>query len=335
LYPEASKKALPYLVITDVVGGVIGALIGRHAILHPRSQMHPLVRIWEGCTDGLIVFIFSLNAGISIYLTLNPEAEYISNQVFWSQIASVPLFFMTSYSTWNCISPQKKEHWFKKNPTLKNTLDVLNKFLLYSGIFQYINLRVLALPNTLAWELSPIIPGAVMTVMNKTRFTERTHGVMTYLASLNLLYTFVREMMEAFNSENEEDVVPASIRCVFWGTILGMSSYFVLKNTFRFIEEYRGDPEVIIQRATPGELEASEETTPLNSILDEELYESLLTPSASTSLNTANTRTTTLTWIRQHHQANYKRTSNNYSTFISPAPPTETETSCSSFLACS
>jgi len=324
LYPEASQKALPYLVITDVVGGVIGALIGRHAILNPRSQMHPLVRIWEGCTDGLIVFVFSLNAGISIYLTLNPEAEYISNQVFWSQIASVPLFFMTSYSTWHCISPQKKEHWFKKNPALKNTLDVLNKFLLYSGIFQYINLRVLPLPNTLAWELSPIIPGAVMTAINKTRFAERTHGVMTYLASVNLLYTFVREIMESFNSENEEDIVLASIRCVFWGTILGISSYFVLKNTFRFIEEYRGDPEIIIQRATLEELTASEETTPLTSVLDDAQYQSLLTPSASTSPNEAETRSATLTWMRQQHHAASTSRLNNYSTFRDSETPSAT-----------
>ncbi len=335
LYPKASQNAAPYLVITDVVGGLVGAGIGRHAILNPRDKMNTTIRTWEAGTDGLIVYIFSLNAAIRIYLTLHPDIESISNKLFWSQIASVPLFFSVSYASWHCIPPGAKEKIFGQNACLsytKTVLDMTTKFLLYGGTFQYTNLRVLESPNTLAWELSPILPAFVMTALSRTRFKERAHGVMTYLASMNLIYTFGRSMAEILGpKEGSEELeqgneISAYIRCGFWSILFVGSSYFVITNTLKFVEKYQGDPEVILQRTAVQDLERDGENLGDGDALDAEQYQSLVNPAAP-----GHDRDTTLTWLRQHHatRQNRERRTINHSTLREEDGQTRSWSSCS------
>lgn len=255
LYPHVSTTAHPFLIFCDIAGGLTGALIARQDILHPKQPLNSFVRIWKASTNGLVVGIFSLGCAINTYLYMHPDADQVSNTVFWSKLAPPAIIAFLSYTAWYSIPPVVKEKWFPHNSRyryIENTLDTSARTLFYSGIINIFLLNFLRKPGELVHQFVPMIPGLLVALLHQTRFKERANWMMTYLIAASLTSLLIGESVEELQNGKGNNFLigSTSVQLSFWFFSLFFWTTYVVRNSISFTTEYEGDPE-IITRAIP------------------------------------------------------------------------------------
>lgn len=255
---ELQARDLNWLVLLDVVGGLIGARIGYKAVLSPNAPQSHWIRFWEATTDGVAAFVFTLDDAIHIHLATNKNG-HISDKEFWKELAPVPLLAFLFYTAWRSMSPNMKERYFPQEPTLYPRWHWAGKFIdgllsaaFYSRIFQFSLALIPGMPNELPYELIPCAPAALMAYLHHSsryqkRYKERIELLATYMMALNFTYLFVRDTISTFHEK--EDPMTSIFqdgRLIFWLLNLVLSIRFVFKHSVSFIHTYR-DPELIVQ----------------------------------------------------------------------------------------
>lgn len=298
VYPNARIKALPYLTLVNITGGLVGMYIGTQAILHPKQFPNAFVRIWEATTQGLVVCVFSMGSAITIYLALHPENTHVSNLVFWTQIASVPIVLSGAHTLWHSIPLSVKERWFCANKLryyTKRGLDVSAKFLLYAGAIDIALLKLAKLPQDLIYQIIPPVTALFLALGHLTPFKERLNLGMIYLTAIDFCYMLAETIFS-------EEISPewSYTQLGFWILMLIPSIYFTLRNTINFIETYEQPPEMIV-RASPKIWWDPEANPTINA----QQYHSLRHLPA---LEDSREQAKLLTFARQIHDQNYGTT---------------------------
>jgi len=253
LYPSSQHDALLWLMSTDLIGGSIGAFIGRHAIMHPNQPMTTAIRVWEATTDGAVAFVFTLGDAIRVYLTIYPEDKSISDLQFWGELMPIPLFFFFFYTAWHAVSPELKERIFPRNPRLNSmvnvSIDNFLRFAFFSRVWELFLHNTFTMPTQLPYQLIPCIPALFFTALihYSPRYRERAKTTMVYMMAINLCYLLGVELVNDLGKQDEYALVSGYSRLFFWLSLLITSIYFTIKNTVRFVDEYQGTPELITE----------------------------------------------------------------------------------------
>jgi len=256
LYPERRHAALLSLMATDFIGGSAGALIGRHAIMHPNRPMTDTVRMWEAATDGAVAFIFTLREEAGVYVTIHPEDGAISNEAFWNKFMPAPMAFFFSYTLWHSLPDDLKEQCFPANTCLGHVrvaIDYTLRFAFYNQIFQIFLQSFLRMPSDLPYQFVSCVPALLTTTIThpSSGYKERADCIMVYISAMNLCYFFGEELNRMLSSNSEDDIgvsVDYS-RLAFWLILSIYSIYFTIKNTARFTEEYQENPQLVAVNA--------------------------------------------------------------------------------------
>lgn len=253
LYPDARSKVLPYLIICDTVGGTIGGLIGRDAILNPKKPLSVCVRVWKGVTGGTVLLTFSMGMAIKIYLAVNPSEDTISDKEFWSELAVGPVIAFLGKSVWDSISPTTKDRWFPQDTRwryVRGTVDGFLDFLYYGRIFDISLLNFFDISGhpIYQWISSPL---ALLTTLIKrlTRYRETTDAVMTYLAAANFSYSLFKEDLLPNGSEDAElsPLLTYAYR-IYWPSSFGTSLIVMLRHGVSFTREFEVEPKDVVTR---------------------------------------------------------------------------------------
>ncbi len=254
VYPNASQSAAPYLILFDIVGGTTGALIGRYAILNPKSPLHPAVRVWKAATDGLSAFVFTLGSAIQTYLAVHPNTQYISDEKFWGELAPVPLGLMISHTLWYSFSPLAKERWFPlktRKQHIKYAIDFLTRCLFNSRIYQTGLLNFIHIPNeplyNVLYQAVPFVPALITTFAQlSSRFQQRANGLMIYLSAINFSIMLVKDFLSDKNETLDAAHPLAILRLVYYILLVMLPLPFLIKHAVTFINNFE-DPEIITQ----------------------------------------------------------------------------------------
>ncbi len=250
LDPDARVKFAPYIWIPDVAAGTCGAVIGVRATWNPNTPPNHLERIWKAVTNGLLVGIFGTSVVVVGYLAAHPETVDVSDALFWGQLAPFPLMMGTTNSVWYSLSPQFKERWFPKHSrrhSVEVVLDCLTRFFRYAGIIDITLLNILQVPGQPIYLLVPAVPALLLTLGHYTRFSLRLEGVMTCASAMNFLYLLIQATLTHTFPE-----VPTYIRLGFWLALLMFSAGVTLRNSVTFVQEFKGEPELIVRRELLG-----------------------------------------------------------------------------------
>lgn len=250
LYPNAHALLNPYLPLAGIGAGAIGVLVGRASIMKPNKQPGVLVMAWKASTDATIQLVFTLGTAINIYLFYNPDAQRVSNEVFWSKIAVGPLAISAAHALWNLIPCHTKEKVFPPNTRryiIRASTDIISKTLFYGGTFT-ISLRNLNVPGNLIYQTTTIIPAFLLSLSHMTRYHQRLNTSMIFLASANLAALLIKELISDQSlKDNKLEIGLLYTQMAFWSFSLLYSTYVLAKYSINFIKEYQGDPTLTVQ----------------------------------------------------------------------------------------
>lgn len=254
LYPESIKTVGPYLILIEGGAALIGMLTATDGIKNPNTTSLP-VRIWKASTNGVVLLIFSLGASINIYLAMHPDKKNLSEETFYEELNSVPLFLMLSHGIWYSISPMQKERWFPRQTcyyALRKGIDVLSKSLYNAGVFLFAGITFFTIPKEVLYQILPLIPGTLVALgQTFTPYKEQLNTGMTYI-TFSVFSTMLFKDELPNSPDHAFEGLPHVIgRSVYLGGLTLYSFYLLIKNYYKFLEEYvneEDEAEIIARR---------------------------------------------------------------------------------------
>lgn len=254
LYPSSIQTVGPYLILIEGAAALIGALTATDGILNPKkTRLH--FRIWKATTNGIVLFIFSLGASINIYLAMHPDKKNIPEETFYEEMDSVPFFLMLSHIVWNSISPMQKERWFPRETcyySIRKSIDVVSRSLYNAGVFLFEGITFFTLPKEMLYQLLPLIPGTLVAFgQTFTPYKEQLTTGMTYI-TFSVFSTMLFKDELPNSPDRAFEGWPHVIgRCAYLSTLTLYSFYLLIKNYFKFVEEYvneEDEAEILVRR---------------------------------------------------------------------------------------
>ncbi len=244
VYPAIRSQITPYFVIGDVVGGVVGIVIGRRVILDPNGEPKLFFRALNAGSEGLLVFVFTLGGIIKIYLMQNPTVNYISNEKFYTGFVMAPFLLSLGHTIWYSFSEIAKVRWSSKNRCSHYVREGLNfffNFLLFGSILQVSELNFLKIPSYIGYLLIPsVLSLATTAIRTFTRYGESVRSILSYLSLGNFIYMLSKEYSspEYNNGEGFGSIADYG-RVIFYGVAGSYSLFFMYKESRKFLLIFR------------------------------------------------------------------------------------------------
>jgi hypothetical protein len=255
-WPMDRLTAQPYLIALDVSGGIIGTLIGRHAILYPNKPLNKWIVAWETCTRGISLTVLTMYGSIVIYRNYFNNSTNCPSR---TECGMEPTQFSTDivlpsalFGVANTVFRLLYDLQYLSYGEVKSLRYRVPNWL-YTSICNSLLIQTFLLKdvfdNGAPEETTMFIPSAIIgfslaTLLEVLPWRKVWEFIPVLMALLSVA-TYMGIWYQESEGQRQQDIDPLTpiedTRIAFWSLLSVCQFLFIFRNSTQFIGNYVGD----------------------------------------------------------------------------------------------